>query len=173
MILLPSQLKNNSYIDVRLSLATGQDFIVLSKKKVLGTNATTVWLQLNELEINLMNNAIVESYIIQGAKLYAAPYVEAGMQKKSIPTYVASSQVVNTINRNPNIIEEAKAEYGASINELHEFRSLDIETSIDPTRDQRQTLVETGNADEIQAIKAARQQFVDSLDGTEDVGYTK
>ena len=33
MILLPSQLKNGDYIDIRYQLPNGQDFIVLSKKK--------------------------------------------------------------------------------------------------------------------------------------------
>ena len=33
MILLPSHLKNGDYVDIRLSLPNGQDYIVLSKKK--------------------------------------------------------------------------------------------------------------------------------------------
>ena len=81
MIQLPSHLKNGQYIDVRMSLPTGQDYIVLSKKRVLGTDAQTIWLKVDEFEISLMNSAIVESYQIMGAKLYATKYVEAGMQE--------------------------------------------------------------------------------------------
>ena len=47
MILLPSQLKTGDYIDIRLSLAQGQDYIVLSKKKVLQTTETGIWLKLS------------------------------------------------------------------------------------------------------------------------------
>ena len=37
MLVLPSQLATGEYIDIRLALPTGQDYVVLGKKKVLGT----------------------------------------------------------------------------------------------------------------------------------------
>lgn len=172
-ILLPSQLKNNDYIDIRLSLPSGLDFIVLSKKKVLGTNETAIWLNLDELEMTLLNNAIVESYQMGGSKLYAVEYVEAGMQKAAIPTYVASSDTVSAINKNPNIIEEAKVAYANAINGLNEFRQLNIESALDPTRESRDSLVSSGISNEIQSIRAQRKSFVDSLAGTEDIGYSE
>jgi hypothetical protein len=95
MILLPSHLKNGDYVDIRLSLPNGQDYIVLSKKRVLGTDATTVWFKLDEMEINLMNSAIVESYTINGSKLYAIEYVEPGLQEPTIKTYTVSQDVFN------------------------------------------------------------------------------
>ena len=171
MIRLPSQLKNGDFIDVRFSLPNGQDFVVLSKKKVIGTNATTVWLQLDELELNLMNNAIVESYKATGSSLYAIEYIEPGMQKDAVPTYVASSDVLNLINRNPNIISEAREKYGENINGLSDFRALNIESSLEATRDQSESLVSSGNANEDQSIKAERQTYVDALEGTDDIGY--
>ncbi len=171
MIRLPSQLKNGDFIDVRFSLPNGQDFVVLSKKKVIGTNATTVWLQLDELELNLMNNAIVESYKATGSRLYAIEYIEPGMQKDAVPTYVASSDVLNLINRNPNIISEAREKYGENINGLSDFRALNIESSLEATRDQSESLVSSGNANEDQSIKAERQTYVDALEGTDDIGY--
>ena len=171
MIRLPSQLKNGDFIDVRFSLPNGQDFVVLSKKKVIGTNATTVWLQLDELELNLMNNAIVESYKATGSRLYAIEYIEPGMQKDAVPTYVASSDVLNLINRNPNIISKAREKYGENINGLSDFRALNIESSLEATRDQSESLVSSGNANEDQSIKAERQTYVDALEGTDDIGY--
>lgn len=173
MIGLPSQLKNGDYIDVRLSLPNGQDFIVLSKKKVLGTTTTSVWLKLNEFENSLMNNAIVESYKITGSKLRAIEYIESGMQKEAIPTYIASTDVTNSINKNPNIIDEIKSEYAGKISDLSEFRANNIESALDATRDGAASLVEKGNSDERQSIKAERKAYVNSLQGTEDVGYTK
>lgn len=173
MILLPSQLKNGQYIDIRITYPNGQDFIVLSKKKVLGTNATTIWLKLNELELSLMNNAIVESYRLTGAKFYALPYIEAGRQKEATPTYVASADASGLMARNPNILEEIKTEYSNSVSSLLDYRATTIESMLDETRDQRNELVGAGNANEQQTIKAARQTFVDSLEGTEDVGYNQ
>lgn len=171
MINLPSQLKNGQYVDIRMSFPNGQDFIVLSKKKVLGTNATSIWLKLNELEINLMNNAIVESYIANGIKLYALPYIEAGRQKEATPTYVASSEVMNLISRDPNIISEAQEAYASAINGVMEYRAGTIEQILEPTKEQRNELVSAGNSNEQQTVRALRQTFVDSLEGTEDIGY--
>ena len=34
-------------------------------------------------------------------------------------------------------------------------------------------MVSAGNSDEKEAIKAAREEFVSSLEGTEDIGYTE
>lgn len=173
MISLPSQLKNGSYVDIRFRLATGQDFVVLAKKKVLGTTATTIWLKLDELEMALINNAIVESYMATGSKLYATEYIEAGMQKKATPTYVASGDVVKAIQKNPNILEDAKNEYAAAVTDGSEFRAGNIEPALDQTRDQREELVNSGNINEAQKINAARQAYIDQLDGSDDIGYTK
>ena len=111
MIVLPSQLKNGDYVDIRLSLPTGQDYIVLAKKKVLGTTQTGLWLKLDETEILMMNNAIVESYIIPGSKLYATQYPEAGVQEAAVPTYNVSGAVLDLINSDPNISETARQEW--------------------------------------------------------------
>ena len=171
MINLPSQLKNGQYVDIRMSFPNGQDFVVLAKKKVFGTNATSIWLKLNELEISLMNNAIVESYTGTGVRLYALPYIEAGRQKQAIPTYVASQDVMNLMGNNPNILEEAQTYYANSISGTLGYRANTIEPMLDATRDQRNELVSAGNANEQQTVRALRQSFVDSLEGTEDIGY--
>lgn len=173
MILLPSQLKNGDYIDVRVTYPNGQDFIVLSKKKVIGTNATSVWLKLNELEINIMNNAIVESYKATGTKLYAIEYIEPGMQKEATPTYVVSQDVMYLINKDPNIINEAKNAYATQVNDLSDFRSNTIETVLDANRENGDALVSAGNSNEQQKVQALRQEFVKELEGTEDIGYNQ
>lgn len=173
MILLPSQLKNGDYIDVRVTYPNGQDFIVLSKKKVIGTNATSVWLKLDELEINIMNNAIVESYKATGSKLYAIEYIEPGMQKEAVPTYVVSQDIMYLINKDPNIINEAKASYASKVNDLAEFRANTIESVLDANRENGDALVSAGNSNEQQKIQALRQEFVKQLDGTEEIGYNQ
>lgn len=173
MIRLPSQLKNGDYIDVRFSLASGQSFIVLSKKKVLGTTATSVWLKLDELEMSLINNAIIESYLALGSKLYATEYIEAGRQKAPESTYVASNDVVNAILKDPNILDKAKEEYIGYVYDNPELRSANIEPELNETKDQRSELVNAGNTDEAQKINAARQNYIDNLDDADAVGYSK
>ena len=68
MLVLPTQIETGEYIDVRLSLPSGQDYIVVSKKQVEIPqingidSADTIWLKLSEEEIITMNNAIVDAY---------------------------------------------------------------------------------------------------------------
>ncbi len=173
MINLPSQLKNGEYIDVRVTYPNGQDFIVLSKKKVIGTNATSVWLKLNELELSILNNAIVESYMAIGAKLYAIEYVEPGLQKEATPTYVASQEAMNLINKNPNILQDLKEEYANNVVGFSEYRATTIQSLLDVNMDNRDALVSAGNANEQQKVQALRQEYVKALEGSEDIGYNQ
>lgn len=171
MIVLPSQLVNGDYIDIRISLPSGQDYIVLSKKQVLGTTSTSIWLRLSEEEILTLNNAIVEAYTITGSKLYAIQYVEPGLQTQATPTYTVSQAVLNLIHTDPNVTQEAWDALASRYNSEHRVQYF--ETALDPNRDNQQSLVSAGNSSEVESIKAAREEFVESLEGTEDVGYTR
>lgn len=176
MILLPSHLKNGDYIDIRLSLATGQDYVVLSKKRVYGTTDQTVWLRLNEDEILTLNNAIVESYTIQGSKLYADQYVEPGMQVANSTTYVPRQDVVEMIKNSPNVTDDAKQALVAKLNVMADVRAGQIDQAIQSSIDQgivAGSAVETGISEEIEKIRAARQEYVSELEGSDDIGYTR
>lgn len=171
MIILPSQLVNGDYIDIRISMPNGQDYIVLSKKKVLGTNSTSIWLKLDERDILVLNNAIVEAYTITGAKLYAIQYTEPGLQSEPIPTYNVSGATLDLINENPNITEEARKNLWA--NYKGDIRRTYFETELQKNVENQGALVSAGNAEEIEKIKSAREEFVESLEGSEDVGYSR
>ena len=161
MFVLPSQLQDGDYIDIRFSVPSGSDFIVLPKKKVLQCTADTIWLKLTEDEILTLNSAIVESYQGTGTKLYAIKYVEAGLQEAAIATYPVNDAVVTLIQRNPNIIIEAKNALINRYNEQGEMRSSQINSAItlDPNS------VETGIQTEVTALKSAREAFVSELEG--------
>lgn len=171
MIVLPSTLKNRDFIDVRISLPTGEDFVVLSKKQVLGTTDTCVWLKVSEEEILIMNNAIVEAYMIQGAKLYATTYIEAGLQDALQETYYVSPDVMSMILKDPNIIQDAAQNIWSKYDPT--YRQQIFETEIDKYRDRLNDFVEQQNNQEIEKIKAARKAYVEALEGTEDVGYER
>ena len=114
MLTLPVQIEEGEFIDVRLRLPNGTDYLVVSKKRVsipmLGgvESANTIKINLSEDETLLMSNAIVEAYAIKGSVLYVAKYVEAGLQNDSTPTYQPSVNVRNLIKMDPNIVETAK-----------------------------------------------------------------
>ena len=176
MILLPSHLKNGDYIDIRLSLATGQDYIVISKQRVYGTTDQSVWLKLDEDEILTLNNAIVEAYIIQGAKLYALQYTESGMQNAATTTYIPNTDVVRMIGDSPNVTDEAKSALTQRINLMSTVRAEQIGPAVDKAQEDGVVpgaAVETGVSEEIEKIRAARQAYVSELEGTDDIGYSR
>lgn len=172
MISLPSQLKNGDYVDIRMSIPNGQDYIVLAKKKVLGTTSTSIWLKLNELEMKLLSSAIVESYYYTGSKLYAVPYTEPGMQQAAVPTYPVKDAVLRQIRNDPNILDEIRQEYESKYIAEDRVQYFETPLSLIPEED-KNSMVSAGNSDEKEAIKAAREEFVSSLEGTEDIGYTE
>ena len=100
MLTLPSYLRTGDYVDVRFTMPSGQNYIVLSKKQVVSLKNTTVGLYLTEDEILMMSAAIIESYVIKASNLQAIQYVEAGIQQASTPTYVVNNEVYQLIMSN-------------------------------------------------------------------------
>jgi len=98
MISLPSMLQEGDYIDIRLA-CLGYDCVVLSKVQVQSCNNTTIWLKLSESQLLTLNYAIIESYIMQGSKLYASQYTDAA-QAGLNPTYVPDENVIGLIKNN-------------------------------------------------------------------------
>jgi hypothetical protein len=172
MIALPSELKNNQYIDIRLMLPNGENYIVISKKKVIQCNLTTVWLKMNEDEILTLGNAIVEAYTGTGIKLYATTYTDPGIQAAATPTYAVSEAVLSLINSDPNIRTEARNSLWARYNDQNqaEQRINHINKALSDYETSRAESVEAGFEEEITNLKEARQDFVDALEGTGEVG---
>ena len=174
MIILPSSLKNGDHVDIRLTMPTGQDYIVLSKKEVLGTTETGLWLKLSQDEILTINNAIVESYVLPGSKLYALQYIEAGMQNAAIPTYHVGKEIKDLIDRDPNITQKAREDLASIYNGDLRTYYFDVPLSTYVTDQQsRDGAVQSGFQAEIQKVKADRTAFVEALAGTEEIGYSE
>lgn len=113
---LPSDLVSDEYVDVRINFPTGQDYIVLSKKKVQKFHGETgtVWYEMNEKEILSMSSAIVDAFI-NGAKLYALTYTDPEFQVEAQTTYPVNSKVLNLMQIDPNILEVAKVELNKAL----------------------------------------------------------
>lgn len=172
MIILPTLLTNGDYIDIRLGLPEGEDYIVVSKKKVIYTDETTVWLKMTEDEILTLGNAIVEAYTITGSKLYATIYTEAGRQEAATPTYPVSQAVLTLINNDPNVVKEAQEALWKRYNDQEqvEQRNNHINTALSDYYDGMKDAVEAGLQEEITKMQEARQTYVESLQGTGSVG---
>lgn len=129
VISLPVDLQPGEYVDIRLMLPNGQNYIVTSKKMasipVVNNQylADTIQMNLTEEEILIMSCAIVENYQIEGSKLYATRYTEAGMQKAAYKTYTPNQYVINLIKNDRNILSSA-------IKSLNERNTKDIDKAI-------------------------------------------
>ena len=164
MISLPSQLEDGDYIDIRLRLATGEDYVVLSKKKVEQANATTIWIKVDEIEILTMNNAIIEAWMLEGTKLYAIEYIEPGLQEQATSTFPISQKTAEYINTNPNALGQAIAELNDRYTDgLKSQRNDVINSALSQFETNRNSLVEDGTVTEIQSIQSARDEYVKSL----------
>lgn len=168
MILLPSQINTDEYVDIRLRLPSGLDYIVVSKKKielpqVLGINSeNTILLRLNESEIQTMSNAIVENYIMEGSILYVSKYIEPGLQNSSIPTYVPSITVQEAIRQNNNITVEARNALITRFNESVNTRN-NINSSLEIYNNKAKDNIEKSIEDEVNKAMQERKKYLDAL----------
>ena len=164
MISLPVKLNVDDYIDVRLRMPSGLDYIVLSKKRVIDVNENTVWLIVTEDEINTMSAAIVEAYKMTGAELMVNLYVEPGLQQTATPTYVVSQEVYNLIQSNPNIVGTARNELTARYNAdgLSNQRQ-NINNELKQYTEQALSNVEQAVKEEIESRKEQREKYLEGL----------
>ena len=170
--ILPMDLVTGDYVDVRLMLPNGQNFIVVSKKEVEipnigGQDSTdTVWMNVSEGEILAISSAIVDAYRINGAKLYVDKYTEAGMQKAAIPTYVVTSETYTLLQNDPNILQKAKNEL---LNRYRNESNVDLRNNHINKAIQAQEDAEEGyttNMEEsIKNSQDQRKTYLDSLSG--------
>lgn len=166
MISLPTDLTMGEFIDIRLQLPNGGDYIVVSKKKVLNCNATTVWLNMYEEEIELMSNAIIEYYIMAGSKLYATTYTDPGIQTAAIGTYVPNQVVASLIQSNPNI--ESYINDSRYSDNLKAIRNNHINSAVNQYESEDAIAnIEENIQEEIKNLKEAREAYFGALNSVQ------
>lgn len=172
MLVLPMDLTTGDYVDIRLMLPSGQDYIVIAKKEIelpiVGGKESedTVWINLTEDEILHMNSAIIDSYQITGSKLYVTKYTEAGMQEAAVATYPANQEITALLQSDPNILEKAIKE----INERYKnsnavtMRNDYINNVIAEQEEQQiKSNIDAKMTQSITNSKNSRKQYLDSL----------
>ena len=94
------------------------------------------------------------------------------MQNAATPTYAVSEAVLNLINSDPNIREEARTALWNRYNSQGQSsqRVGQIDAMLSAYEDGRASAVESGIEEEITSLKNAREEFVQELDGTGEVG---
>ena len=173
MLVLPMDLDTGDYVDIRLLLPSGQDYIVVSKKEVTIPDVggvpseDTIWVNMTEDEILHMSCAIIDSYQIAGSKLYVTKYTEAGMQEAATPTYPANQNTTALLQSDPNILDKAmnaiRERYGNTNGAT--LRNEYINSVINNQGDQAKTNIETNMTESVTNSKNSRKEYLDSLSG--------
>ena len=176
MLVIPTDVVTDDYVDIRLLLPTGQDYIVVSKKKVTIPMVNgeylsdTIQVNMAEEEILTMSNAIVEAYTIEGSKLYVTKYTEPGMQQASVPTYITSQAVRNLIQNDPNIVETAKSALISRYNSNNRSLIQRREEGVDPLiTEEGKDGAKSKMEESITSTKESRQEYLQSLIATPTV----
>lgn len=81
-ILMPSDLTEGQFVDIRIMFPNGTDYIVLAGKQVNKISGQTMWFSLKEDERLILNSAMVDSFLNKGTKLYATIYKDPQAQVK-------------------------------------------------------------------------------------------
>lgn len=162
MISLPSKLATGDYIDIRFSIANqASDFVVLSKVQVEEATTNTIWLKVSENDLLLLNNAIVESYIIEGSKLYATQYTNPA-QAPLNTTYMPNDTIKELIVSNYFTSEGDDINSKRDDLEVRQYISSILEQY---SEDEKTSKVQEGFTVEKTTIQAAREALLG------DMGY--
>lgn len=163
VIALPVDLAPGEYIDVRLRLPNGQNYIVVSKKRVTipvvngQYLADTIQMNLTEEENLILSSAIVENYKTTGSILYATRYIEAGIQEAATMTYYPSNDVQTLLVNDPNVTRAAINGILAKRQEIRD--AINSAVSKNENNDNIPTKTETS----ITATQDARKNYLQSL----------
>lgn len=110
---LPVQLKENEYVDVRISFPNGEDYIVVKHKKVLGLlqegetlQTVGIRLELTEEELLRISAAEIDVHFYKDTALYAIQYRE-DFQKAAVHNYPVNENVFDLMQWDPNVIQKS------------------------------------------------------------------
>ena len=161
MIMLPTELQKGDTIDIRISYPNGQDFVVAAKKVVERTDSTSIWLKLKEDELLKMNSAIIESYSVEGAKLYAVNYTQPGIQAAANANYPVSDKVYQLLTYDPNIVEAIQQQYKNAVNNYLVVRKPINEILQSTQQEELRSRISSAVQKEIRERTERRQTFIE------------
>ncbi len=145
------------YIDVRMTMPYGDDYVVLSHKRVYDMGEETIKLHLTEYEWNVYQGALIDYFLNKefGCTIYADKYIEPGIQNEAIPFYAVPTNIAALLQKNPNIVDKQGAaslnEWRSSLEEL-----LVIFRNSEDTVESDGALLSTGRAGITEGIEADR-----------------
>lgn len=120
---LSANLKKGDFVDIRILFTNGEDPIVVSKvsiqNPVIASNLVYLWL--TEDQITNLDSAVVDANL-HGAIIYTTKYIEPEIQPANVVNYQPNAAVINLMQSDPNIVQEAAAALSVSARESLEDR---------------------------------------------------
>lgn len=104
----PIGLKPGSYVDIRIQMPMGEDYIAIAHRKVLEVNTGVLKVAVNEQDIHAYNSMLVDTIMYPGSQIYAVEYLEGGIQKPAETYYPVSKNVVAIAQKDPNLLSAIK-----------------------------------------------------------------
>lgn len=101
---LPLGLQQGEYIDIRLLLPNGEEYIVFSHLKVDMISGTNISFKVSEEESYILNSMLQDLAVYGSATaFYATRYLEPGLHTDTVAFYPVQSEMEDWIRWNPNI----------------------------------------------------------------------
>ena len=145
------------YVDLRILMPKGEEYIVLSHMRIDGISDSTVRFKMTAAQMSLYQSALVDYYLnsAKGVLLYFTEYLEPGVQKPANITYKVSEEVMRAMQKDSNLYATAWASvYDAS-------RRSDIESDLVPTEDD----IDKTDADIMGEISSGRNTWASAING--------
>lgn len=107
---LPVGTQVGDYIDIRVVLPGGEEFVVFSHKRVNARYENAVKMKFDEAQLWLYTSMMVDKSIYKeyGMKIYATKYVDPGAHDKTIAYYPVRKEVMDIANVNRNLSTKQK-----------------------------------------------------------------
>lgn len=130
---LPTDLQVYDYVDLRIQLTYGQDFIAISHKRVedLDLENNLITFIFNENEINTYNSMLLDRAMYNNVEVYALKYIDTTSQTAAESYYPVNKNIAEILAINPNIINTVKKEMQLERAQLNSIMGGDIDTYSD------------------------------------------
>ncbi len=92
-------------VDIRICFPSGEDYIVVSHKKIINIDENGVVLKINEEELLKMSSARIDMNTYAGTYIYAVKYL-SDEQKPATSYYLLNEYVLSLCEWNPNIVDK-------------------------------------------------------------------
>ncbi|TQR44203.1 SAF domain-containing protein [Paenibacillus popilliae] len=113
---LPIGLKVGDYVDFRIVYPLGEDYIVLTHKRVEAIHDRTIKFKMDEKEIHMYQASLIDYFLQKknGSSLYMAKYVEPGIQKEATQYYAVPKNILAIMVADPNIMSKINTDLNNS-----------------------------------------------------------